>query len=71
MLGFSVLGIIITALSLLLSDLLINAFQGFGITLEGFLYGISFLAVFLATSFVVLRSFIKNENLSEELRGGE
>lgn len=71
MLGFSVPGIIITALSLLLSDLLVNSFQGFGITLEGFLYGISVLAVFLVTSFVVLRSFIKNENLSEELRGGE
>lgn len=69
MLGFSVLGIIITALSLLLSNLLVNTFQGFGISLVGFLYGISVLAVFLVTSFAVLRSFIKNENISEELRG--
>ncbi len=69
MLGFSVLGIIITALSLLLSNLLVNTFQGFGISLVGFLYGISVLAAFLVTSFAVLKSFIKNENISEELRG--
>lgn len=63
------LGAISTIAALVGSEILVKKIHGFDITFGGTLFGFLTLFLFVVVSFLTLKIFIKNENLSEELRG--
>ncbi len=69
MLKLAVSGAVITVISLLVSDLMIGAFQGMNVTFSGFMVGTVVYLVFVGVSYFILKAFIREKNLSEELRG--
>ncbi len=69
MLKLAVSGAVITVISLLVSNLMIGAFQGMNITFSGFMVGTVVYLVFVGVSYFILKAFIREKNLSEELRG--
>ncbi len=69
MLKLAVSGAVITAVSLLVSNLMIGAFQGMNITFSGFMVGTLVYLVFVEVSYFILKAFIREKNLSDELRG--
>ncbi len=69
MLKLAASGAVITVISLLVSNLMIGAFQGMTVTFSGFLVGIAVFIFFVGVSYFILKAFIREKNLSEELRG--
>lgn len=69
MLKLAVSGAVITAVSLLISNFMISAFQGMSVTFSGFMFGAMTFLVFEGVSYFILKAFIRENNSSEELRG--
>ncbi len=69
MLKLAASGAVITVISLLVSNLMIGAFQGMTVTFSGFMVGIAVFVFFVEVSYFILKAFIREKNLSEELRG--
>jgi len=69
MLKLALSGAVITAVSLLVSNFMISIFQGMTVTFSGFWAGMIVFFVFVGVSYFILKAFIKEKNLSEELRG--
>lgn len=69
MLKLAVSGAVITVVSLLVSNFMIGTFQGMTVTFLGFMVGIIVFLVFVVVSYFILKAFIREKNLSEELRG--
>ncbi len=69
MLKLAASGAVITVVSLLVSNLMISTFQGMTVTFSGFWVGIAVFIFFVGVSYFILKAFIREKNLSEELRG--
>ncbi len=69
MLKLAVSGAVITVVSLLVSNFMISTFQGMTVTFTGFAVGVVVFVFFVGVSYFILNAFIREKNLSEELRG--